>query len=311
MGYGQRYRAKCGTTVSQMCIQGLNQLIMDKIIDVDEIGAIIVSTFSPDYFVPHVSNLIHGEFGLSKDILTIDYWDGCAGYVMGIMHSCMLLNHLGDKKVLLFTGDVMNRLPQNGEFEVYDEPRYGGDGASITIIENSDNDLFNVPFVMHTDGKQREMIAHKMGAFYDIFHLNKAHRDKMLEDPASSFRYFQSAVPETVNELLEYTDIDISDIDGFSFIQANGLSGRKYADGLCIPYERVPADLVEKYGDMSATLNAFGIVEILKRAGLSSAGEAKAGYNIMVVGYGSGLKYGAALLNLDKDVHFGIIETDL
>ncbi len=310
MGYGQRYRAKYDTTVSQLCIRGLEQLLNDNVVAKEEIGAIIVSTFTPDYFVPQVSNLIQGKMGLGKDVLTLDYWDGCSGFLTGIMHACMYLDHVDNRKVLLFTGDTMNRLQSSGEFDVYDEPKYGGDGASITIFEKTENESDQIPFVLYTEGKQRELIAHKMGGFYDIFHLNKSGRDRILEDPGSSFRFFQGVIPAVVSELMEYAKIDIGTVDGFSFIQANGLSGRKFADGLQLSYDKAPTYLVSKYGDLSATLNAFGIIESISNIQNENANK-KEEYRIVMVGYGSGVKYGASLVNLRRDLPYGIIHTDL
>ncbi len=302
MGYGKRYRSHHETTVSMLCIKGLNYMLDNGVISTDDIGAVVVSTFTPDYYVPQVSNLIQAECGLSNEVFTIDLWDGCAGYLAGLVQACMLADQMKDKKVLLFTGDVVNRLPAGEQSEVFVSPPYGGDGASITVLGYSASD-FDMPVIIRADGTKNELISIRQGAFADLFHQNND-RNSSLLDPGASFRFFQDVLPACIQDTLTLSDISLEDIDGFSVIQANALSARKIADKLDIPYEKVPMDLVSEYGDLSSTLNAFGIIHIMKEGDPGSK-------RIMIVSYGSGLKYGATIIQVDDGIPYGIIHTDL
>ena len=66
MGYEKHSIAKDGTTVSDLAIYGLDHMLKNKWIDADEIGAVIVVSLCPDHFVPHISSIIHGHFGLVR-----------------------------------------------------------------------------------------------------------------------------------------------------------------------------------------------------------------------------------------------------
>lgn len=68
----------------------------------EEIGAVVVVTISPDHYVPHVSNIIHGEFDLPHDVVCVDIPQACAGYIMGLMEACMLLEHMPKDKKLYY-----------------------------------------------------------------------------------------------------------------------------------------------------------------------------------------------------------------
>ena len=96
MGYKQHRVAKEGTSTSDLCVEGLNYLLDKEYLTKDEIGAIVVVTITPDHFVPHVSNIIHGECKLPNDILCIDISQGCCGYVLGLMQAFLLLEHIED-----------------------------------------------------------------------------------------------------------------------------------------------------------------------------------------------------------------------
>ena len=49
---------------SDYAIKGISTLIEEGVIKENEIGAIVVTTTSPDYFIPPTSNVIQGHFHL-------------------------------------------------------------------------------------------------------------------------------------------------------------------------------------------------------------------------------------------------------
>lgn len=292
MGYGRRYRVKPDTTTSQLCCQGLHYLLDNGIVKKDEIAAILVVSLTPDYYVPQISNLIHADFNLPKDVFAMDLWSGCSGYIDGLFHAFTLLEHIDDKKVLLFTGDILNRMSR--EKEKYVNPPYGGDGASITIVENTKQES-RIPFAIKNDGRQKDLIAFYQGAFADIFHRNSHLSDGVVLQPAESFRFFQKCIPDLLMGFFDDFEIKREDIDFYCFIQANKLSVKKFADKLQIPYEKVSMEFVEKYGDLSATLNPIGIIDRYGDALLGNDA-----HKVAICGYGAGVRWGTTVLELNN-----------
>lgn len=291
MGYGKRYRAKKDTTTAQLCIKGLEYLLEKAYVKPEEIGAILVTSFTPDYFVPQISNLIQGEFDLPYDVFAVDYWAGCSGFIKGLMKAFMLLESWDeDKKVLLFTGDVINRL--SAEKEIYDVPPYGGDAASITILENTQYKC-DIPLILRTNGEMKDLLAFKQGGFADLYH--EGNNVWMPASINESFRFFQECVPNLMMDLMEYANCSLDIIEHFFFIQANKLSVQKFADKLKIDREKVSMNLVEKYGDSSATLNPVSIVDYY---GDKLLGKDK--HFVSICGYGLGAEWGGTLMTLDN-----------
>ena len=72
MGFGTRRVAKEGETVADYAIYGIQQMLNDGVFKEEEIGAIIVTTTSPDHFIPPVSNIIQGKFNFDEDTVCID-----------------------------------------------------------------------------------------------------------------------------------------------------------------------------------------------------------------------------------------------
>ncbi|MFR5617576.1 MAG: hypothetical protein ACLTJ5_01420 [Clostridium sp.] len=64
----------------------------------EEIGAVVVTGLTPDYFIPHISNIIHGECKLPKD----DLYGIFRGDVLALwwvpLQALMLLDVVGNKK---------------------------------------------------------------------------------------------------------------------------------------------------------------------------------------------------------------------
>ena len=75
----------------------------------------------------------------------------------------MLLEHLGDKKVLVCTGEIFNRKSDDNEPK-FEHPSFGGDIANISIVENS-GDGKQIFASIYNDGAQREaLIIHDGGS---------------------------------------------------------------------------------------------------------------------------------------------------
>ena len=135
MGFDKRRVAIEGETVGDYAIYGIRQMLQDGVFNENEIGAIIVTTTSPDYFIPPISNLIQGQFNFNQDTVCIDISQGCCGYIVGLNYAFMTLEHLQNKKVLLISGDLLS-------FKVSKRDRASrpitGDAVTISIIENSE-----------------------------------------------------------------------------------------------------------------------------------------------------------------------------
>lgn len=103
----------------------------------DEIGALILATTTPDYFMPPTSNFIQGKLRLGQDIICLDINQGCAGFLIGLFQAFSFLEQEEINKVVLLNADVISRKVSRKDRNSY--PLIG-DAAVITIVEK---DNFN------------------------------------------------------------------------------------------------------------------------------------------------------------------------
>lgn len=312
MGFNKHRLAKRDSTASAFCIAGLNYLIDSGKIKKEEIGAVVVVTLSPDHFLPQISNIIHGECGLGEDVLCMDIPQGCCGYLLGLFQSFMVLEHMKDKKVLLFNADVLSHKVSRQDRN--DFPLIG-DVSTVSIIENSGSGEI-IHFRLYTDGQRRNTLMIPAGGFAmpcteETAELkvsedgNKRSLDNLHMDGAEVFNFVQTEVPPMINEMLSDCNLRKEEIDYFLFHQPNKFMLQKLADKVGIPHEKCFMNIVENYGNPSGASIPVNITLNLKDKLLDTR------YLCCLAAFGSGLTWGTVIIELGDMEFCEEIETDL
>lgn len=312
MGFEKHRLAKEGSTASDFCIYGLNHLLATERIKKEEIGAVVVVTLSPDFFVPHISNIIHGECGLSKDVLCMDISQGCCGYLLGLMQSFLLLDVLHDKKVLLFNADVLSHKVSRQDRN--DFPLIG-DATSISIIEN-DNTAKDICFELYADGEKRDALIIPAGGFAmpsteqtavmkELEDGNSRSLDNLHMEGTEIFNFVQTQIPPLIDNMFQKLGITEEDIDYYLFHQPNKFMLKKLADKMGVPYEKMFMNIVENFGNSSGTSIPINIIHNMSDMVTNRE------YKCCLSAFGSGLTWGAIVMQLGKMDFCEMIESDL
>lgn len=312
MGFEKHRLAKPESTVSDFCIYGLNYLLEKGRVKKEEIGAIIVVTLCPDYFVPHISNIIHGECGLGEDVFCMDIPQGCCAYLLGLMQSFLLLDVIDDKKVLLFNADVLSHKVSRQDRN--DFPLIG-DAASVSVIEN-DCEAKDIDFRFYMDGAKRNALIIPAGGFAmpctqdtavmkqqkdgNYRSLNNLHMEG-----TEVFNFVQSKVPLMLEEMFQELQIDKDKIDFYLFHQPNKFMLQKLANKVGIPHEKIFMNIVENYGNPSGASIPIDIVHNLQNLVIQNE------YYCCMSAFGSGLAWGAMMMRLGNMDFCEMIESEL
>lgn len=299
IGFGRRRRVKGTTTLSDLLVYGMNHLVNENKLDKQEIGAIVVVTLSQDYLLPQVSNIIHGEFGFPDDVICIDIAQACAGYVIGLIESFMLLEHMKDKKVLLCTGEIFNRKSVENEPKAVD-PSFGGDVANITIVGNSDkNDI--IYGNIYNDGSSRENLIIREGGFRNPMTAEQIEAQttnlpfvKVSMDGSGVFNFVQQKVPSAIQQLICRAGVAVEDIEYFLFHQPNKFMLQKLAVQLGVSYKKVPMDITETVGNSDS-----GTIPTVMTEDLSEELKSKE-MLCCLSGFGGGLTWASLILKMEK-----------
>ncbi|HZK60520.1 MAG TPA: ketoacyl-ACP synthase III [Anaerovoracaceae bacterium] len=279
----------------------MKHLIDKGLIKKEDIGAVIVVTITPDYFVPHVSNILQGKFDLPKEVFCLDISQGCSGFLVGLMQAYMLLDILRDKKVLLINVDVLSKKVSKRDRNSY--PLIG-DAATITIIEN-DNSVKDIFFNIYMDGARGEALIIPAGGsklacsvetaiMEDQGDGNLRSQDNLKMNGAEIFNFVQKEVPPMIEETLLFAGEEKNNIDWYLFHQPNKFMLQKLADRIGVPREKVFMNIVENYGNPSGASIPINIIHNLTEDLLCNK------RLCCLSAFGGGLSWGAMIMELGE-----------
>ena len=311
MGYEKHRISKETSAASDFAVFGLKHMLENGWIKKEEIGAVIVVSLCPDHFVPHISNIVHAKLELSTDVLCMDIPQGCCGFLMGLSQAFMLLEHI-DKKIVLINVDLLSHKVSKRDRNDY--PLIG-DGAAITVIENSGDDR-SIYYEMHMDGSRGEALIIPAGGFRmpstaqtavmeNTGDGNYRSLDNMHMDGSAVFNFVQTEVPPMIEHALSENGMTVEDIDYFLFHQPNKFMLQKLAEKVGIPFEKLPMNLVENYGNPSGCSIPLVTVHNLSHELTQNS------YKCCLSAFGSGLAWGAMILELGGLEHCEMIVSDL
>lgn len=302
MGFKQHRVVKDSTSTSDLCCEGLSYILKNKWLKEEDIGAIIVTTTVPDHFIPPVSSIIHGKFNLDDEIVCVDISQGCVGFFWGLMEAFMLLEHMDGKKALVFASDVLSKKVSKKDRNSY--PLIG-DAAGIAIVENcrDEGDIYAVlrnrgdldGVLQIPAGGSRLRCNPSTAVMQDIDgDGNLRALDNLTMKGSEVFNFVQTEVPPLINEVVKYAKTDREKIDCFLFHQPNKFMLKKLAEKLNIPYEKIPMNTVEEFGNSSGACIPVNITYNL--ADMMKKGK----YKCCLSAFGSGLTWGAMILEMGE-----------
>ena len=301
MGYNKHRIVEDGTNVSDLCVFGINYLLDNGLLKKDDISALVLLTQSPEHFLPPTSNIIQGKLGLGTDVLCLDINQGCAGFIIGLTQAYMLLDQPAIKKVVLMNADVLSRKVSKRD---RNSNPLTGDAACITIVGRSE-EATDIHAVVNMDGKGAYVLQIPAGGFKMPCSPETA---EMKEDEAGNFRslenlvmegdkvfnFVQTEVPPMIEELLAISGKKAGEIDYYLFHQPNKFMLNKLADKIGVPREKMPANIVENFGNGSGASIPTNISFNLGTDALVQT------YEVCFAGFGVGLTWAAIRQKLGK-----------
>jgi len=298
MGYNKHRLVRDIDCSSDLVIRGFRYLSDSLLIDVSSIDALIVVTQSPDFLMPSTSSVIQGELGLKQDMLCLDINQGCAGFIIGLIQAFSLLDQDSINRVALVNVDVLSRKVNRQDRNSY--PLIG-DAASIAIIDKKDGEEIWANLKM--DGSRREALMIPAGGMrlpsspetaevYDAGDSNFRSKDNLKMDGSAVFNFVQTEVPPLIFDILNFSGKSDEDIRAYAFHQPNKFMLEKLADKLGIKHEKIPMDVVERFGNNSGATIPTVLATNLKDQLISGNGL------YCLAGFGVGLTWASMVMSI-------------
>ncbi len=299
MGYDRHRLVTDGVCTSDLVVHGFEHLFREGLVNKDEIDALVLVTQCPDYFVPPTSSVIQGRLGLKQDMFCLDINQGCAGFVMGLMQAFLLLEQPAIRRVALVTADVLSRKVSPRDRNSYP---LAGDAAAITLVEARPG-AGPIHANLKMDGTKHHVLRIPAGGFRlpstqetaameDAGDGNFRAKDHLCMEGSEVFNFVMSEVPPMIETLFQQAGVPRETVDSFMFHQPNRFMLQKLADKLGVPHDRMPSNVVERYGNSnSVTIPAAMCLNAADRLVAENL-------RICFAGFGVGLTWASMLMNV-------------
>lgn len=286
---GVKERRVAGDSVcsSDLCLQAAKRLLEQLDWEPESVDALIFVTQTPDYFLPSTSALLHRDLGLTSSCASFDVGLGCSGYPYGLWLGSMMLSSDSAKRVLVLHGETPSRFTHPDDRSTF---LLFGDAGSATALEKSASEDESWGFCLHSDGTGFDDLIIPAGGFRQRTTDNE--RDNYVHmNGGNLFNFTVKRVPELIDETLSLMEMDTGNVDMFCFHQSNQFIMKHIAKKSGLPAEKVPIILGE-FGNSGGPSVPLTLTQSLHWEADHED------QRIMMLGYGVGLSWGSALVNV-------------
>lgn len=264
--------------------------------DPEKVDLIIVSTCSPDFFYPATSCLIQKRIG-AKNASCFDVNSACTGFITSLDIAQKYLSTGKYEHVLIVSSE---KLSQQIDYTDRASSILFGDAAGAVLLKKSDKPFYSF---LGAEGDEFEALFCKahyetncpwygdIDKFYDNRFDTPQKQRYVYQDGRTVYKFAVNAMANSVKNAAAQGGYDVSELDIVIPHQANLRIIEKATELLGIPSEKVYTN-IEHMGNVSSACIPICLDE------LRSAGKIKAGMKMCFVGFGAGLTYGAAVLEV-------------
>jgi 3-oxoacyl-[acyl-carrier-protein] synthase III len=299
IGVKERRFADEKTCSSDLCLAAAEKLISDMKINREEIDLLVFISQTPDYRMPATSIILQQKLGLPTTAIAFDINLGCSAFLYGltVVYSMMAGGQI--RKALILDGETRSKVYSQKDRKT---AFLFGDAGVAALIE-LDEKFSKSYFSFNSDGSRESLIKINAGGYRKMSSAETV-KEKVVDEygnirseengymnGADVFNFIIREVPKDFIRLIEFSGTDVSSVDYFVFHQANSYINSFLAKKLKLPEDKVPST-IEKFGNTSSVSIPLTIVSELKDR-IST--EKK----ILLCGFGVGLSWGTALINLN------------
>lgn len=254
---------------SEMAISVGKKLMADSGIKPEEIGCVMVASFTPDNLTPAMACQVHKALDLPQSTMAFDFNAACSGFVYGLSLAQQMLHFNPNQKIMLIGSE---KISAHLDFTDRNTCILFGDGAAGAILASGGAEF---PFTFGTKGDDH-VIRCPVGG-------------KIAMEGKAVFVFAVNAITQSLEEILSETKLQVSDIDHVVCHQANLRIISHVYKKLSIPEEKFYINL-DRFGNTSSASIPIVLDEMAEKNLL------KEGDKILCVGFGAGLTWGATLV---------------
>jgi len=290
-GIKERRYANEGIGPSDLAIPAVEKALNNAGLDKNDIGLIIFSTISPDYYMPGSGSILQHKMSF-PNIGALDIRSACSGFIYGLSIADQYIKSGTFKHILLVCSEV-----QSTTMDMSDRGRnvavIFGDGAAAAIISRAEEDHGILSTHLHSDGEYCKELWVKEPSTLSSSRLSensiKDGEHYVEMNGREVFKHAVKRFPEAIKEALEFNNLTADDIDLLIPHQANLRISKMVQKRMGLPDEKVYNN-IHKYGNTTAASIPICISEALDQ------GKINKGDIVVCAAFGAGFLWGSSII---------------
>ena len=273
---------------SDLAVEASKKALNQAGLSAEEIDLIIVATVTPDNFTPSTACIVQDKLG-AKNAWAFDINAACTGFIYALKLGRSLIRSGEAKDALIIGAETLSKAlnwEDRGSCVLF------GDGAGAIVLTSTEEDCGIKRVNVKSDGSKGDSLVIQglplNSPFKDGREVSKNYINM---NGREIFKFATKVMEESIVEILEKENIKIEDISAIIPHQANLRIIDYVVKRLGIPREKFVTNL-QNYGNTSGASIPIALCESINEGNL------KKGDNIIMVGFGGGLTWGAALIKL-------------
>ena len=285
-GIKERRIAAKDVASSDLGLEASKLAIKDAGLKPEDIDLIITATITPDMAFPATACIIQDKIG-AKNAAAFDINAACSGFIFAVIIAKQFVDTGIYKHVLVVAAEKLTSIV---DWKDRSTCVLFGDGAGACVIGKS-KDRRIISSFMGADGSGGHLLnvpagGSRLPATEETI-KNGLHFLKMEGNEV--FKIAVRIMVEAGDKAVKKVGLKCSDIDLLIPHQANIRILMAVAKKMGLPEEKIFLN-IEKYGNMSAASTAVALVEAAQE------NKIKKGANVVLVAFGGGLTYAAAVI---------------
>lgn len=307
IGVDTIYKASEKQTASDLAYVAAKEVIENNNIDVGSIGILVLVTQTPDYRSPATSFVLQHRLGLSEECLCFDINLGCPGYVSGLYTISSIMQNSDVHRGLLLVAETPTKRisPLDRSLSMM-----FGDCGTATLVEK-DSSANSMIFKFKSFGERFKKIIIPAGGYRNMNsstertmwvdgNIRSDYDTYMNGQDIFAFSIFE--VPIYISEFLTENNKSQADFDYIILHQANEYILKKIGRKIKADLSKIPISM-KYYGNTSNSSIPLTISYLVSKG-------IKGDKNLLLCGFGIGLSWGIADVNLDTKCVLPVVHTD-
>lgn len=286
-GIKQRHIAGAGQTSATLGVAAALQALEVANLAPVDVQLIICSTSSPEHIFPATACLIQDGLGAEK-AGAFDLMAACSGFIFALNMAAQAIRSGSVQNALVVGAETLSRFIN---WQDRNTCILFGDGAGAFVLQASEEPGGILSAVMHSDGSGGDLLSIPAGGSHLPTSIETVHEGQHLiqMNGREVFRFATRVMEQATREALDAAHVKLEDVHLVVPHQANLRIIEAAVRRLEIPMERCMVNL-ERYGNTSTASIPIAMCEAL------SLGRVNPGDHLVLVGFGGGLTWGAAVI---------------